>query len=207
MNTERVVGVETERIEPVDGYVEEVIVEATQTETEDTGKHEVEISVERYDAATHERHYFRMPREATLLEVLDRGAKELGERLLPNAEAPLDKLRGVYKDHRAGEPLNLDLTLGEFLCEEPHTHHFAVELVLAIQVNTRWRIAPEKEMTPKQILTLFDLPWQEYSLYYPPDSVEPLPPDTPVKLHRGERFEAQRDGKYGSEAPDADRNR
>jgi hypothetical protein len=29
--------------------------------------------------------------------------------------------------------------------------------------------------------------------------VEPLPPDIPIKLHRGQRFEAQRDGKYGEE--------
>ena len=101
--------------------------------------------------------------------------------------------------------MNLELTLGEFLREEPRTHHFAVELVLSIQINTRWRIAPEKEMTPKEILTLADLPWQEYSLYYPRDSVDPLQPDTPAKLHRGERFEAQRDGKYGNEAPNANR--
>ena len=206
MNTERVVGVETERIEAIDGQVKEVILEETLIEVEETkGKHEVEVSVEKFHGPDHERRHFRMPREATLLEVLDRGASELGEHLLPNPEKPLDKLRGVYKDHETGEPLNLELTLGEFLREEPRTHLFAVELVLAIQINTRWRIAPEREMTPKQILTLADLPWQEYSLYYPCDSVDPLPPETPVKLHRGERFEAQRDGKYGDEARNADR--
>jgi hypothetical protein len=206
MNTERVVGVETERIEVIDGPVKEVIIEETVVEVEkDTGKHEVEISVEKFHAPTHERRHFRMPREAMLLEVLDKGARELEEHLLPNPEEPLDRLRGVYQDHQTGEPLNLELTLGEFLREEPRTHHFAVELVLAIQINTRWRIAPEKEMTPKEILTLADLPWQEYSLYHPCESVDPLPPDTPVKLHRGERFEAQRDGKYGDEVRHADR--
>jgi len=206
MNTERVVGVETERIEVIDGQVKEVVIEEAVIAVEEhEGKHEVEISVEKFHGPDHERRHFRMPREATLLEVLDKGARELGERLLPNPEEPLDRLRGVYRDHQAGEPLNLDLTLGEFLREEPRTHHFAVELVLAIQINTRWRIAPEKEMTPKQILTLADLPWQEYSLYYPCDSVDPLPPDTPVKLRRGERFEAQRDGKYGDEVGNADR--
>jgi hypothetical protein len=206
MTTERVVGVETERIEVIDGPVKEVFVEETLVEVrEEAGKHEVEISVEKFLGPTHERRHFRMPREATLLELLDRGARELGEHLLPNPKEPLDRLRGVYHDHQAGAPLNLELTLGEFLREEPRTHHFAVELVLAIQINTRWRIAPEKEMTPKQILTLADLPWQEYSLYYPCDSVDPLPPDTPVKLRRGERFEAQRDGKYGDEVGNADR--
>lgn len=205
MNTERVVEIETERVELIDGHVEEAVIQETLIEQEDTGRHEVEISVEKFHEPTHERRHFRMPRKATLLEVLDRGAQELGERLLPKPEQPLDRLRGVYKDHQAGEPLNLDLTLEEFLREEPRTHHFAVELVLAIQINTRWRIAPEKEMTPKEILTLADLPWQEYSLYFPCDSVDPLPPDTPVKLHRGERFEAQRDGKYGDEVSNADR--
>jgi hypothetical protein len=206
MNTERVVGVETERIEVIDGPVKEVIVEETLVEVaEDAGKHEVEVSVQKFHGPTHERRHFRMPREATLLEVLDRGARELGEHLLPSPEEPLDRLRGVYRDHEVGEPLNLELTLGEFLREEPRTHHFAVELVLAIRINTRWRIAPKEEMTPKEILTLANLPWQEYSLYYPCDSVDPLPPDTPVKLHRGERFEAQRDGKYGDEVRNADR--
>jgi hypothetical protein len=174
-------------------------------ERERAEEHEVEISVERFHDPTHERQHFRMPRGATLLEVLDRGARELGEHLLPSPEEPLDKLRGVYRDHQAGEPLNLELTLGEFLREEPRTHHFAVELVLAIRINTRWRIAPEKEMAPKGILALADLPWEEYSLYNPPESLVPLPPDTPVELHRGERFEAQRDGKYGNEVPNANR--
>ena len=54
-------------------------------------------------------------------------------------------------------------------------------------------------MTPRAILTLADLSPEEYSLYFPSDSKVPLPPDTPVKLHRGQRFEAQRDGKYGAE--------
>jgi hypothetical protein len=47
-------------------------------------------------------------------------------------------------NHDIGPPLDLSLTLAEFLKEKPRTHHFAVELVLAIRVNTRWRVAPEK---------------------------------------------------------------
>ena len=140
---------------------------AEERELERAEEHEVEISVEKFHDPTHERHHFRMPRGATLLEVLDKGARGLDEHLLPSPEEPLDKLRGVYQDHQAGEPLNLELTLGEFLREEPRTHHFAVELVLAIRINTRWRIAPENEMTPKEILALADLSWEEYSLYYP----------------------------------------
>lgn len=93
----------------------------------------------------------------------------------------------------------VSITVGDFLSGEDKTHDFAIELVLAIEINTRWRAAPQKEMTPKAILALAGLPWEQYSLYFPAESVEPLPPDTPVKLHRGQRFEAQRDGKYGQE--------
>jgi hypothetical protein len=137
--------------------------------------------------------------------VLDEAAHKLDVKLLPNGHNPLDQLRGVYEHHRIGEPLNLNLTVEEFLHQEDKTHHFGIELVLAIEINTRWRVAPEKEMTPKAILTLAGLSWEQYSLYYPADSVNPLPPEVPVKLHRGQRFEAQRDGKYGSEAIGAHR--
>lgn len=160
---------------------------------------DVELSVELLDHPQHEHRHFHALRSARLLEILDEGARKLDVKLLPDPEAPLDHLRGVYEHHDIGEPLDLEITLEEFLQHERPTHHFAVQLVLAIQVNTRWRVAPEKEMTPKAILALAGLSWEEYSLYFPPDSKEPLPPDTPVKLHRGERFEAQRDGKYGEE--------
>jgi hypothetical protein len=172
----------------------------------DEARKTVEISVELLHDPEHERKHLLVARDATLLEVLGEGAKKLDVKLLPNPETPLDRLRGVYEHTHAGEPLNLELTVEEFLKEEPRTYRFAVDLVLAIQINTRWRMAPEKEMTPKAILALAGLAWQEYSLYHPVDSVETLPPDTPVKLHRGERFEAQRDGKYGAEVLGAHRN-
>lgn len=159
--------------------------------------HEVGLSAELLGDPEHRREHFRTARDIRLLEVLDEGAQKLGVHLLPNAEDPLDRLHGVYEHHEIGAPLDLSIVLEEFLKEPPHTHHFAIELVLAIRVNTRWRIAPKDEMTPREILKLADLSAEEYSLYFPPDSVDPLPPDTPVKLHRGQRFEAQRDGKYG----------
>jgi hypothetical protein len=169
------------------------------------GGHEVEFMVEVLHHPDHEPRHIHVKRDATLLEVLDESARKLDVKLLPNPNTPLDRLHGVYEHHRVGEPLDLDLTVEDFLREEPKTHHLAIELVLAIEINTRWRIAPEKEMTPKAILALAGLPWEQYSLYYPADSVDPLPPDTPVKLHRGQRFEAQRDGKYGAEACGAHR--
>jgi hypothetical protein len=168
---------------------------------------EVEIRAEVLHEPDHEPRHFKVKRDETLLEVLDHAARTLDVKLLPNPHTPLDLLRGVYEHHRVGEPLDLTMTVENLLHSENKTHHFAIELVLAIEINTRWRIAPDKEMTPKAILTLAGLAWEQYSLYYPADSVEPLPPDTPIKLHRGQRFEAQRDGKYGEGAKGADRDR
>jgi hypothetical protein len=163
-------------------------------------RREVEIRAEVLHHPDHEPRHFRVKLDAILLEVLDEAAHKLDVKLLPNGHSPLDQLRGVYEHHRIGEPQDLNLTVEEFLRQENKTHHFGIELVLAIEINTRWRVAPEKEMTPKAILTLADLSWEQYSLYFPAESVSPLPPEVPVKLHRGQRFEAQRDGKYGSEA-------
>jgi hypothetical protein len=164
------------------------------------GSHEIEFLVEVLHHHDHEPKHIRVKSHATMLEVMDEAARRLDVKLLPDPDAPLDRLRGVYEHHRVGEPLGLNETVEDFLRQEPKTHHLGIELVLAIEVNTRWRIASEEEMTPKAILALVGLPWEQYSLYHPADSVDPLPPDTPVKLHRGQRFEAQRDGKYGAEA-------
>jgi len=164
------------------------------------GNHEFEFRVEVLHHPDHEPKLVHAKAHDTLLEVMDQAARKLDVKLLPDAHAPLDNFRGVYEHHRVGEPLDLSETVEDFLRQEPTTHQLAIELVLAIEINTRWRIAPEKEMTPKAILALAGLSWEQYSLYYPADSVDPLPPDTPVKLHRGQRFEAQRDGKYGAEA-------
>jgi hypothetical protein len=165
--------------------------------------HDVEFRVEVLHHPDHEPKQIHVKRSATLLDVLDEAGRKLDVKLLPNPHSPLDRLHGVYEHHHAGEPLDLDLTVEDFLRQEPKTHRLGIELVLAIEINTRWRIAPEKELTPKAILALAGLPWEQYSLYYPADSVAPLPPDTPVKLHRGQRFEAQRDGKYGAEGSGA----
>jgi hypothetical protein len=164
------------------------------------GSHEAEFRVEVLHHPDHEPKDIHAKAHDTLLEVMDHAARKLDVKLLPDAHAPLDHLRGIYEHRRVGEPLDLNETVEDFRRQEAKTHHLAIELVLAIEINTRWRIAPEKEMTPKAILALAGLSWEQYSLYYPADSVDPLPPDTPVKLHRGQRFEAQRDGKYGAGA-------
>lgn len=173
------------------------LVEAEKTSGAAKSK-EIEVSVERLGDPEHRRQHFRIPSDEPLLAVLDEGARLLGEVLLPSPDRTLDRLRGVYRDDKIGEPLDLEETLGEFLDRHPVTHHFAVELVLAIRVNTQWRVAPETEMSPKAILGLFGLSWEQYTLYKP-DETEPLPLDTPLHLERGECFEAQKDGKYGGE--------
>jgi hypothetical protein len=203
MSKEEVVEI-IEKVEEIDLIGESgnkvAIIEETVVEIETSlESKEAEISIELFDDAEHHSKHFRVARTALLLEVLDEGARKLDVKLLPNPQQPLDLFRGVYRDHETGAPLNLDLTLAELLMREPLTHHFAVELVLAIQINTRWRVAPQQEMTPRAILELAGLSPAEYSLYYPCDSVEPLAPNVPIKLHRGQRFEAQRDGKYGEE--------
>jgi hypothetical protein len=141
------------------------------------GGHQIEFRVELLHHPDHEPKHIQVKPHATMLEVMDEAAQKLDVKLLPNPQTPLDQLRGAYEHHRVGEPLDLDLTVEDFLRQEPTTHHLAIELVLAIEINTRWRIAPEKEMTPKAILALAGLRWEQYSLYYPADSVDPLPPD------------------------------
>lgn len=143
MNTEEVKVTESIVVEEifVDGkLVGETISDTFEVETGHESA-EAEISIELYNDAEHRRQHFRAAKTAILLDVLDEGARKLHVRLLPDPQKPLDLLRGVYRDHTVGTPLNLDLTLGEFLKQEPVTHHFAVELVLAIQINTRWRVA------------------------------------------------------------------
>src|ERR1700740_299257 len=104
--------------------------------------HEIEFLVDVIHHPDHEPRHIRVRKDATLLDVLDESARKLDVKLLPNPHAP---------HHRIGEPLDLGLTVEDFLRQEPETHHLGIELVLAIEINTRWRIAPEKEMTPNAI--------------------------------------------------------
>ncbi|HLG16953.1 MAG TPA: E2/UBC family protein [Blastocatellia bacterium] len=135
----------------------------------------------------------------TLLEVFEWAAQELGKPLLPPASnQPLDLLR-CRERHGDGwsEPITgLDRPLWLVLVESC-SRHFGIEYVLAVKINTKWAVAPSAKMTPRELLTSFGFDPSQFSLYKP-DSTEPLPADTPIPLHRGERFEAQKDGKYGA---------
>ncbi|HEV3436555.1 MAG TPA: hypothetical protein VG122_04310 [Gemmata sp.] len=163
--------------------------------------HEHEITIKLLPAGPEAK--FHLPGNATLLEVLEEGAKHLHLHLLPPAPAkPLDQLHDIIKHGHEGPPIaDLDQSLGDYLKEPGTTLHFGIELVLAFRVNTRWAVATSPDMTPRQILALpaINLDYQQYTLYLPGSST-PLPLDTPIHLKRGEVLEAQRDGKYGSEA-------
>lgn len=134
----------------------------------------------------------------TLGAVFAAGAELLGVPLLPPPpNEPLDALR--YLKHRGNwsepvtgleQPLWLSLSQGV-------SRHLGIEYQLVIKINTRWGISPSETATPRELLTSFGMSPQEFSLYTV-DGVDPLPPDIPLSLKRGDCFEAQKDGKYGS---------
>jgi hypothetical protein len=176
----------------------EVVVNALLMEDTMSTHHEVHVTI-RLLPDGHEAK-FHLPENASLLEVLEEGAKHLRVHLLPPVpEKPLDQLHDLSHHGHAGPAIhNLDQALGAYLKEKGTTPHFGIELVLAFRVNTRWAVATNPEMTPKEILALpaINLAYQQYTLYLP-GSNDPLPLDKPIHLKRGEALEAQRDGKYG----------
>jgi hypothetical protein len=139
----------------------------------------------------------KLERETPLAEVLERGLTESGNQLVPEPQPPLDKLHNLRHKEVGPAIANLEEPLWKYLREPHTTHDFGIELVRAFRVNTRWAVALEPQMTPRQILALVGLDFQQYTLYRP-GSVDPLPLDSPVEMKRGEVFEAQRDGKYGA---------
>jgi hypothetical protein len=141
---------------------------------------------------------FEIASEATLLDVMERAATLAGVALLPPMERPFDHIHEMNGDCIGTGIEFLDQTLAEYLRRGDRSPHFAIELALAIRVNTRWDVAPETSMSPRQILSLprIHLDHKEFTLYLP-DSTAPLPLDTPIRLERGIDLEAQRDGKYG----------
>ena len=163
------------------------------------GAHEIEFLVEVLHHPDHEPKHINVKTHDTLVEVLDEAAQKLDVKLLPNAHAPLDKLRAVYEHHRVGEPLDLNETVEDFLsagAEDSASRNRAGACnrsQYALGNCTGEGNDPEGDSSFRWTAV------EQYSLYYPADSVDPLPLDTPVKLHRGQRFEAQRDGKYGAE--------
>lgn len=133
----------------------------------------------------------------SLIKVYEKAANALGELLLPPPPSPpLDEL--LFRDER-GEwnppPVQLDSPLWEALAEGM-TRHLGIDYRLVVRINTKWGVASAKALTPRQLLTEFGFDPGQFTLYHHNKS-EPLPPDVPIKLHRGEHFEAQKDGRYG----------
>jgi hypothetical protein len=145
----------------------------------------------------HERHFKALLMD-NVGEVFVKAAATLGEPLLPPApHAPLDLLRYLKKGRDWSEPLtNFEQPLWLALAQGV-TRHLGIEYRLLVKINTRWGIAPSATATPRELLTAFGMSPQEFSLYET-NAVEPLPPDTPLSLKRGDCFEAQKDGKYGA---------
>jgi len=136
--------------------------------------------------------------ELTLEQVMTQAAASAGVALLPPRSKPFDRLHEMHGEHVGAVIVNLDQTLGEYLRQCGGRPHFTVELVLAVHVNTRWDVAVQELMSPREILALprIHLDPANYSLYLP-ESTQELPADTPIKLTRGIDLEAQPDGKYG----------
>jgi len=133
--------------------------------------------------------------EQIVTETLERSGKDLPA---PGPEHPLDRLHDLGPHDEVGQAIeDLAQPVWEYLRQPHTTHNFGVELVLAIRVNKRWKVATQQTMTPLEILALFQLDSSEFSLYLPNQTV-PLPPGTGIALTRGEVFEAQKDGKYGA---------
>jgi hypothetical protein len=133
----------------------------------------------------------------SILQVFNLGSEALATPLLPpNSSTPLDLLRSKegkgWSDpiQDLGRPLWL-------LLESGASKHFSIEYVLAIKINTKWGVAPSPNATPRQLLEGFGFNPAEFSLYRV-NSADLLPSDAPLLLARGDVFEAQKDGRYGS---------
>jgi hypothetical protein len=135
----------------------------------------------------------------TLLDVFSQGAEVLNNPLLPpKSSRPLDRLRYLERHgHSWSQPIT-DLEQPLWLAlRNGCSRHLSIEYVLAVKINTKWGIAPSANASPRELLLSFGFDPAEFSLYRC-DSTEPLPPDSPLSLKRGDMFEAQKDGRYGS---------
>jgi hypothetical protein len=146
-------------------------------------------------------HHIRVGLSESLLEMMRKGAQAIQMPLLPPApEPPLDLLRARERKSREWSEAIEDLDTPLWLAmAHGLLPKFAIEYRLVIRINAKWGVAPEPAMTPRLILTTFGFDPAQFTLYHL-NSSQPLPPDTPITITRGECFEAQKDGRYGSAA-------
>jgi hypothetical protein len=165
--------------------------------SEFTGLH-ISLSVQRLPSG-HATHFHAHLGDA-LLRVYEKAAEALHEPLLPpKPHMPLDLLRYHTKQHEWHAPVcNLETPLWETLAEGM-TRHLGIDYQLIVRINAKWGVASSPHLTPRSLLTEFGFDPAQFSLYRH-DSSELLPPDVPLHLHRGDRFEAQKDGRYGEPA-------
>lgn len=143
---------------------------------------------------------FQVGEDDSLLDLMVEGADLASTALLPTGDNPLDELHNL-RGQDVGPTINdLDQAVGPFVRAPQNTQHFGITLVRAFRVNTRWAVAPQAQLSPREILSLaaINLDYTQFTLYLP-DSSEPLPLDEAIPIERGDVFEAQRDGKYGME--------
>lgn len=142
----------------------------------------------------------RVHLQDSLLEVMKKIAEAFQVNLLPpDSNEPFDHLYCYNRQGGQVGPLSdLSQPLWRVILKCRCRRIFGLELLLSIKVNTQWKVAPKPSMTPKEILSLYDMDYTQYTLYRP-DSADPLPLDMPIELSRGECFEALKDGRYGGE--------
>ena len=133
----------------------------------------------------------------TLRQVFEEAAHALGEPPLPpKPQQPLDLFRMRRHNGAWSGPItDFDLPLWKALADGL-SRHVSVEYRLVVQINTKWGVASASQMTPRALLAEFGFDPSQFSLYKA-GSADLLPPDTPIQISRGERFEAQKDGRYG----------
>ena len=148
-----------------------------------------------------EKYHLEINREANLRELLQEGTLAANETLIHDENGRLlDRLHNLHREHHHQhiDPSITDLEqlVGEYI-DLPHTtHHFGIELVRAITINSMWREATNEHMTPREILALFGLT-TEFTLFATGSDI-PIPLDIPISLHRGQKLEAHKDGSYGA---------
>jgi hypothetical protein len=141
---------------------------------------------------------FQIGSDARLLDVMDKAAKLAGVALLPPKQLPFDLLHSMNGEQRGPVIEDIEQSLAEYLQHAGHKPHFAIELARTLHVTARWDVAPKKEMSPREILSLprINLDYTKFTLYRPGSKAK-LPLDEPIEVRRGLDLEAQSDGSYG----------
>jgi len=137
--------------------------------------------------------------DITMEKLMEKIAKEFGQKLLPpHPLALLDKIFCYGKHNELLGPItDLSLPLGKVIVQYRCKKKFGLELVRSIKVNAAWKVAPKEIMTPADILALFGMDYNQYTIYLP-DSQDPLPLRVGINIKRGDCFEAIKDGRYGN---------